>query len=433
MSILMILLALVVLGIVVFFHELGHFIAAKKVGIRVFTFSIGFGPRLWGFTKDETDYRISAIPFGGYVAMAGEEIADRKGEADEFASKTPFERFCVAFAGPFMNFILAAVLIWVVTLVGEREPAYLSNMVVGVVQQGSLADTAGLQMGDTLVRLNGKKITDWDYFFKKVMLSKKKVIITFTREGQEFSKEIVLVREKMTGAVNVGILPAINPVVGEVLPDSAAAKAGFLPDDTITAIGGKRISYWNEVSIVMNDVYVKDKEIAVEVLRDGTPVTVSIVPVLNAEGKPELGVLVKLEERVVRSSFINSFGDTAKRYWSMVQDMWTAIALLVTNSISVKTMAGPIGIVQMTSKVAQFGLISLLTFIAFISINLGIVNLLPIPITDGGQIVFVILEKMMGKPLSKKTMTRIMNVGFYMIIALALFVTYNDVLRLFKK
>lgn len=433
MSIIMIVLALVVLGIVVFFHELGHFIAAKKVGIRVYTFSIGFGPRLWGFTKDDTDYRISAIPFGGYVAMAGEEIADRQGESDEFASKTPFERFCVAFAGPFMNFILAAVLIWVVTLVGEREPVYLSNMVVGVVQQGSLADTAGIQMGDTLVSLNGKKITDWDRFMKKVLLSKKTVSLTYSRDGKEYTQEITLLRDKMTGAVNLGISPGFNPIIGEVMTDSPAAKAGLLPDDTITAIGGKKISCWDEVAIALSEVYTKDKEVTIEVVRNGNPMTFTMLPELNEEGKPKLGVVVKLEERVVRSSFINSFGDTAKRYWGMVQDMWTAIALLVTNSISVKTMAGPIGIVQMTSKVAQFGLISLLTFIAFISINLGIVNLLPIPITDGGQIVFVILEKIMGKPLSKKTMMMIMNVGFYMIIALALFVTYNDVLRIFKK
>lgn len=433
MSILMIVLALVVLGIVVFFHELGHFIAAKKVGIRVYTFSIGFGPRLWGFKKDDTDYRISAIPFGGYVAMAGEEIADRKGESNEFASKTPFERFCVAFAGPFMNFVLAAVLIWVVTLVGEREPAYLSNMVVGVVQQGSLADTAGIQMGDTLISLNGKKITDWDRFLKKVMLSKKSISLTYAREGKEYTKELTLVRDTMTGAVNLGLFPGFNPIIGEVMENSPAKNAGLLPDDTITAIGGKKISCWEEVATTLNEVYVKDKEITIEVLRNGTAMTVLLIPGINADGKPMLGVTVKMEERLIRSSFIDSFGATATRYWSMVQDMWTAIALLVSNTISIKTMAGPIGIVQMTSKVAQFGLTSLFIFIAFISINLGIVNLLPIPITDGGQIVFVILEKIMGKPLNKKTMAMMMNVAFYMLIALALFVTYNDILRIFKK
>ncbi len=428
----MIILALAVLGVVVFFHELGHFVVAKKVGIKVYTFSIGFGPKLWGFTRNDTDYRISAIPFGGYVAMAGEEVADRKGEADEFASKTPFQRFCVAFAGPFMNFVLAAVLIWIVMLVGEKEPAYLSDMVVGFVQKDSVAMTAGFQTGDKIIALNGKKATDWDHFLKNIMLSRNTITITYQRNGQTFDTTMQLKRNNMTGAVDLGLTPGFNPIIGEVQKDTPAAKFGLKPGDIITAINDKQITCWDEILIYLDTTTLVNDTAIVTVDRNGEKMAFELKELKKENGRYMLGISLKLEEKLVRYSFLKSFPAAAVRYWGMMKDMYTALELLFSRNISFKTMAGPIGIVQMTSAVAKFGIISLFTFIAFISINLAIVNLLPIPITDGGQIVFVLIEKITGKPLSKKFLNAAMNVGFAMLIALAIFVTYNDFVRIFK-
>jgi len=237
--ILYILIAVFILGIVVFFHELGHFLLAKKNGIKVYTFSIGFGPKIWGKEYKGTEYRISAVPFGGYVAMAGEELEDRKGDPDEFASKTLWQRFQVVFAGPLMNFILAFVVIWLALIIGVNEPVRETELKIGWIEEESIAREAGMAVGDTITALNGKPVKNWKDFTNKLIFSKEEATITWLSQGKTMTADITLKRDPYTGMVLFGAAPGHPAVVRAVESESPAGKAGILPGDRIVSLDGE--------------------------------------------------------------------------------------------------------------------------------------------------------------------------------------------------
>ena len=434
--ILNILVALFILGIVVFFHELGHFIFAKKVGIKVHTFSIGFGPRLWGFVKGGTDYRFSAIPFGGYVAMAGEEIADRKGEPEEFASKTVWERFQVVFAGPLMNFILAFLVIWVVLMIGVRESSDNGDVLVGWVQEASPAEDAGITAGARIISLNGKKVEGWTQFLNKIILSENKAVIEWAGpEGTVSESEFRLERDPFTGMVNLGIAPGNEALVSSVAPDSPAQKSGLMAGDRIVSVNGNKISCAEELVYHMGRLSPGEGDVTLGVARGEEALQIALEAAWDEENSRfVMGIDMTPPENtvLVRYNPLKALPKAFKKLFEMVGQMLLVLKLLFSRVIPVRSMGGAIGIVQMTSRYAELGVAALLQFVAFISINLGIVNLLPIPIADGGQIVFLGLEKAMRRPLSKKTMTVIMNIGWYFVILLLILTTYNDIIRLIK-
>ncbi len=433
--ILSIIVALLILSVVVFFHELGHFIFAKKVGIKVHTFSVGFGPRLWGVKKGGTDYRISAVPFGGYVAMAGEEIDERTGAGDEFGSKSVWERFQVVFAGPLMNFVLAFLVIWVVFMAGVYEPSE-ADVVVGWVQEDSPAVEAGFSTGDTIVEVDGKKPYNWGDFINKVILADKVADIKWVdRNGVEHEKEIPLERDPYTGMVTMGIAPGNPSVINSVNAGSPAADAGLIKGDLITQVDGADICCAEELIFYMTKLDKETETVRLTVKRDGDVFERDVRPQWDKEGaRFVMGLdLTPEEQRVkVRYNPFKALGKAFTRLYEMVVQMLVVLKLLFSRALPVRSMGGAIGIVQMTSKYTQLGIVALLQFVAFISINLGIVNLLPIPIADGGQIVFLMLEKIMKRPLSKKTMNIIMNIGLYLVILLLILTTYNDIVRIIK-
>jgi len=433
--ILYILIAVFILGIVVFFHELGHFLLAKKSGIKVYTFSIGFGPKLWGKEYKGTEYRISAVPFGGYVAMAGEELEDRKGEPDEFASKSLWQRFQVVFAGPLMNFILAFAVIWLALIIGVNEPVRDTELKIGWVEEGSIAQEAGMEVGDTIIALNGKPVKSWKEFTNKLIFSKEKTTITWLSRNKTVSADITLKRDPYTGVVLFGAAPGHPAVVRSVETESPAGKAGILPQDRIIALNGEEITCAEELVMRLMSPEKAKGSLLLTVDRKGEEVNIPVEAVWDEEAHRNiLGVDLtpEIKTQMVRYNVFRAVGQAFKKLTCMIGQLFVILKLLLTGDLPARSMGGAIGIVQMTAQVAQFGFVAVLEFIAFISVNLGIVNLLPIPIADGGQIVFLGIEKITGRPLSKKTMGIIMNIGLYLVIALLILTTYNDIMRIIK-
>jgi len=434
-----ILLALIILGIVVFFHELGHFIFAKKVGIKVYTFSIGFGPKIWGVKYKGTLYKLSLIPFGGYVSMAGEEIDDRTGDKNEFASKSLWERFQVIFAGPMTNFILAFLLMWVVLMIGIEEPVDKKSPMEVYVKEGSIAHEIGLETGDEIISVNGKKIGYWHQFLEEVSLTSGKATIRWKDKDQNKIKinKINFKRDEYTGGVDtedLGLSPLIKTEIAKVEKNSPADNAGIKSGDIITRVNGEKVEYSHEVSNFIKKLNNK-KKLSIKVLRNGEIIN------LNAELKKRknnngfyLGVLFNynIETQVVKYSFFKAFYKGGERFVNWIVKIYDMLKLLVTGSTSVKTISGPVAIVKVTSIFAELGLSSLLNFLSLISLNLGIVNLLPIPIADGGQILFILIEKIKGEPINEKTISIIMQISTLILISLAIFITYNDIIKIIK-
>lgn len=419
--------AIFVLGIVIFFHELGHFLMAKREGIKVEKFSIGFPPKLFGIKRGDTEYVISAIPIGGYVKMAGENPEEElKGEPWEFRSAPVGKRMRIVIAGPLLNFILGFVLFSLIAMIGV--PTY-SN-IVGKVEKGSPAQIAGILEGDKIIKINNTNINNWTELTKIISKSSGKIELTILRDNKEIKKEIVINKER-----EIGISPYISTKIKDVIRGYPAQKAGLKPGDVITAINGIKVSQWNEMAEIIRKN--PGKELVFEIKRQETQMTVKIIPVAKPGYDPE-----KKEEIKVGSIGITSCSEVYRvnplaALWqgllqtiAMIQLIFIILGQLILGELSFKFLAGPIGIIQMSGEQAQLGLISLLSFIAMLSVNLGVINLLPLPLLDGGHVIFLTIEKIRGKAMSVKTQATIQWIGILIIVSLLILVSHNDIRRL---
>ncbi|MFH1449003.1 MAG: RIP metalloprotease RseP [bacterium] len=429
-----ILATLLTLGLVIFFHELGHFIMAKKVGVKVEKFSIGFGPKLLGFNYNGTQYLISAIPLGGYVKMKGEERSEElTGEVDEFYSRPVGDRAKIVFFGPLLNFILAFLFFIMVFMIGL--PVLKLDNRVGLVEKGSLAWKEGVQKGDVITHVNGKKVEEWEdaeEAFLKGSL-KGKIVIEVVREDKLLKKVLIISEEDQSKFL--GIHPFIPPVVGKLEKGSPALKAKMEEGDEILKINEKDISCWSEMSEIIH--HSKPTPLKILVKRKDQEILFKITPILKEiqgkEGVIQVGAIgISPKTKIQRYGPIDSIKKAFTQLVISIQYVFFVLWKLISGGISVKYLAGPLGIAQIAGQQAQGGLMSLLFFIAFLSVNLGVLNLLPIPALDGGHLLFFALEKLRGKALSGKTQEITSQVGFSILIALILFVTFNDILRVVK-
>lgn len=422
--------ALVVLGIVVFFHELGHFLAAKRQGIKVEQFAIGFPPKLFAFKRGETEYRICAIPCGGYIKMAGENPDEElKGEPWEFRSASIGKRMKIVTAGPLMNFALGFVLFSLIAMLGI--PTY-SN-IVGKVEKDSFAQMAGILAGDKIIRINDVKTNNWTELISALSSSSGKVELTILRDNQEIRKEII--REKKDKDKEIGISPYVSTKLKEVMKGSPAQKAGLKKGDVVTSINGKQIFQWDEMAGIIRKN--PGKELVFGINREGKLLDVKIIPAAkpgyDADKKKEIKVgsigILSCSE-MYRVNPLTALWHGLLQTWATIQVIYLILWQLIQGALSYKLLAGPIGIVQMSGEQAQLGLTYFLGFIAMLSVNLGVVNLLPLPILDGGHVLFLTIEKIRGKALSIKTQTAIQWVGITIIVGLTLLVSNNDIRRL---
>ncbi len=423
----------VVLGIMILVHELGHFLAAKWFGVRVDVFSIGFGKRLVGFRRGGTDYRISALPLGGYVKMAGENpLESRTGAPDEFMSHPRWQRFVIAIAGPAMNIILAVAVLTGVFMVHYEHPVFLDQpAVIGWVVENSPAAKAGVEQGDRIVRIDGEQDPTWEDVMLKVMISPKQPVDVAIQRGTQVSEKQI--QPQADGAeqyASVGWVPDQPITVTELEPDMPAAKAGLKLGDDIIAINGLPMrSLFNVIQYLQHN---GSNPVDVTVVRGGQQIHLAMTPLQTVEGSQKSFRLGFRSEpvnvdKLPFAQALNRSLEENKKYSFLIVDL---VRKMLEHKVSIKQMEGPIGIGRATGEAArQPGWTPLLSLVAMISLNLGVFNLLPIPILDGGIIMLLIIESIMRRDISIRIKERIYQTAFVFLILFFAVVIYNDLMK----
>ena len=429
---------LFVLGVLVFIHELGHFLLARWNGVRVITFSLGFGPKLLKVQRGDTEYCISAIPLGGYVKMAGENPEDpHTGADDEFLAKSKWQRFQILIAGPVMNLVLAVVLLALVLLQGASVLAFLDRpAVVGAVQAGSPAEKAGIVPGDTITKFGTADVRTWEHLDMAVAARPERdVELTVIRNGTE---QRLKIRPDLTelktrngarfevGAI--GVMPDVYPSVASFVKDKPAESSGLKAGDLILALDGVRMVFSSQVAEAISKKP-GDKPIEFRIRRDGNDQTITIMPYREGD-QTRVGLYMSEATRSYKPSFIEAIGMSVQRNIEMAGLILNTLKDLVTGEASPKQLMGPVGIAQLSGESAQAGWIALLSLMASISLNLGLLNLMPIPVLDGGHIFIMAIETISRRDFSLQVKEKMLFVGFVLLMTLMATVIYNDLMRI---
>jgi regulator of sigma E protease len=427
-----------VLGVLVFVHELGHFLAAKRVGIRVLKFQLGFNPTIISFRRGDTEYGIGALPLGGYVKMAGEAPEDVEVDEngrpvhhpDEFMSRSKWERFQVLIMGPVMNIVLALVVVAFVKYhVGAFKSFADEPPIVGATRTGSPAERAGIVAGDRILSIGDRRVDTWRQFFLAVATRSpnRETSIAFERQGEILERKITPVAQPgdRFEVADVGVVPNAHPHVSYLSPGEPADKAGFKVGDVILAINGQPIIFADE----LHGAIVKGHGASIRVLiaRGEERLSIDVV------ARPETGLigLRPVDEathfdlnpwQAVRASIDENLENATLIGQTLVG--------LLKRETSPKQLMGPIGIAQMAGETAAISLVALFNYMAMISLNLGLVNLLPIPVLDGGHIFIMALEGVARRDFSVRLKEKMLLAGLVLILMLMVTVIYNDLTRI---
>jgi regulator of sigma E protease len=418
---------LIVIGILVFVHEFGHFVMAKRAGVRVEKFSLGMGPKIFGFKKGDTEYVLSALPLGGYVKMAGENPdEDPTGAPDEFQSKTVWQRAKIAATGPLTNIILAFIIMPLVFMVGTYSEGPAK---VGYVEKGSPAERAGFMSGDVIEEINGRSISDWTRALTLIAVNPDTdVTVIIERQGE---KKALTLRPDLATELKIGtsgLVPDMPAEIGKLKPGFPAEQAGVMVNDKIIAVDGKTIYHWIQFSTLVRDS--KGSKLTLTLERDGKRMEKIITPKEDG-GRQVIGVEPVMRLVFKKYGFFESLRLGFDKTIESVDLTFITLKKLITFDLSIKTLGGPVMIAQMSGQAAAAGLSAFLSLLAMISISLGVLNLLPIPVLDGGMILFLVIEAIRKKPLSRKVMEVSQSIGAGLLITLIAVVSYNDVMRMF--
>ncbi len=412
-----------VLGVLVFIHEFGHFIMAKLVKIRVERFSLGFPPRMIGKKIGETDYCLSWIPIGGYVKMSGmiDESLDKdsiKGEPWEFMSKPIFQRFLVIFAGPLMNILLAVFIFSGITYVkGVNEPA---GPTIAAVNPGSFAEHAGFQKGDLILSVEGRTVLTWSEI-QEYKLKNAPVPVQWKRGDAILSGMLI-------SSFADSLQRTYPPLVGEVMPDSPAAAVGIQKGDRITGIDEQSILTWEDLTSIVHEK--PGVKLMITWSRNDQILSASVVPTSDSpDGKGRIGIGVDTHH--VQVGMFHSIAAGYQYSAYMVKVVYLSLKRIIAGQESFKNaFGGPIVIAKMAGESARSGMENLLLFMAFLSLNLGILNLLPIPVLDGGHLLFLAIEGVIRKPIPTKAKIVFQQIGMALLLAFMVFVIINDIRRI---
>jgi regulator of sigma E protease len=443
---------LVVLTVLVFIHELGHFAVARWCGVRVEVFSIGFGPELFGFTdRTGTRWKFSWLPLGGYVRMFGQDENVIEGEAARplsdaerkvsFKDKNVGQRMAIVAAGPAANFLFAIVVLALIyVFVGKP---YI-DPVVGVVTPGSAAANAGLQTRDRIVSMNGSPVSEFGDIEIIVQLNlDQPLAIVLDRAGKQIEltahPKVVPTKDLFGNNVKMaqlGIAPHLEPVIGEVVGGSAAGAAGLQPGDRILVLNGTPVTDFGQVVTTVRES--GDQPLAMTIDRGGNQLQLTAHPAIveakDESGKtirmPRLGIAAEATQSKIRVGPLDATVAAGKEVYTQSLVMLTGLWQMVSGARSSEDIGGVLRIAKMSGDVAQIGTVSLILFSVMLSINLGLINLFPVPMLDGGHLVYYAVEAVRGKPLGQKVQEFGLKVGLALVLSLMLFATWNDLVYL---
>lgn len=441
---------IIALGVLVLIHEWGHFIVARLSGIHVEQFSIGFGPKLFSFKPGPTEYKICLLPLGGYVKLYGEDpIAEADGNVQKakeiaaspksFAAKSLGKRLATVFAGPGMNLVLCLVLMPLVFMIGRNMPRYLddSPQVLGVVA-GSPAALAGFQVGDKILKINGDQVDLWSDALNWILLHPgDAAVFTLARQDQSLEVPVTIIKEPQSNqeigylGIEPGFFVGNDPIVGDVATNSPAFDSGLQANDVITQIDNQAVATWTEMTEIVRGS--GGRELSVSFKRGDVLQTVTVKPQFDEAEKVWLMGITKHQDEGLWVNKKYGFIDAIvlgtmenKKLFKMTGDV---LGRLFTFRLSYKALGGPIQIAQATGAAARSGLGSFFYFVAFLSLQLGVLNLLPIPVLDGGHVLFMAIEGIRRKPLSLKIKTGLTQVGLVLLLGLMVIISINDVDR----
>ena len=416
------------LGVIIVVHEAGHLLVAKAFGVRVLTFSVGFGKRLWGFKRGETEYRVSAVPLGGYVRLGGENMEESTGDPREFLSKPRWQRVLVYLAGPAMNVVLAVVLFAGLFMIGIPTMNFPDMPpVIGGVDPGSSAAQAGLLRGDRIAAIDGKPMDNWQDALMTLLTSGGRPLrLSVDRGGRTFEATVTPTKDpKSDRGDTAGILPALRPQIIQVVGGTPAQAAGFRPGDEIRHVDKRAVT--DDKDFVAYIEKRAGQRVEIEVLRDGKALILPVVP-RDDGGVGRIGVQIGYYQRygparaVVESLRFNV---------QIVKDTFAILGKIFKREMSAKgALAGPLEIAKQSGEAARTGFKQLLYMMGFISISIAIMNLMPIPILDGGQIFILTIESVIRRDLSLRLKEVVSQVGFVLIVLLMVMVLWFDFQKL---
>ena len=427
---------IVVLGIMVLLHEWGHFVAAKACGVRVDVFSIGFGPRLWGVKRGDTDYRLSGLPLGGYVKMAGDNPAEeRTGAPNEFLSRPRWQRFIIAVAGPIANIALTFIMFWgIYTFVGTpTDKSWFATPVVAALPQN--ASPNGVRPGDKILQVDGVITPDWKKVFDQISKVQPGSVVSLTvlRDGNPTKLNIPVSNGQVSADTLVGYF-AWPAIIDEIEPGFPADKAGLKPGDLVVSTNGKPIVTWPQLHDLIRSS--DGQTLHFVVRRDGKdlPIDITARHTIDPNGQMAwmIGADAKMDTVFERESVLASFKDAGSQTANLTRQIGNIVSGLFRGQVSVRDLAGPVGIVQLSGQAAKRGALTFLPFMAYISLDLGLLNLLPIPILDGGHVLLLLIEGTLRRDLSVAAKERFVQVGLVFLLGLFAFVMYSDILRLIQ-
>ncbi|TVR67599.1 MAG: RIP metalloprotease RseP [Spirochaetaceae bacterium] len=443
-----VLVGLIGLGLVVFVHELGHLVAAKATGITVEAFSVGWGRKIWSFTRGETEYRVSWLPLGGYCKMQGEHALlrawqDRSAtinvEKGDFYAARPWQRILVLLSGPGVNFIFAVIVLAAISMIGYSTFSFPNRIVVAddfFPDPEAPARIAGLQSGDYVTEIDGREIASFrDLQMTVSQSAQRELTLTYRRDGVEESTRIVPALDQSTGAGRIGVFPWVSPVVAAVAPGSPGEIAGLQPGDRIRAVGELPVEHTVALEQAIRGS--RRTTVTLQVERDGSVRETALVPGENEEGHLYLGIAYETME--IRSPDFGPLSGLAEGFRQSVRTLVLTvrgIGLLFAGVDLNQALMGPARITYLVGEVAAegfrsgigIGLLSFFNFLSLISITLFFMNLLPIPALDGGQIVLTFVEIISRRPLHPRLVYRYQVIGNVIILGLLFFAVFNDIL-----
>jgi regulator of sigma E protease len=411
------------LGAIVILHELGHFMVAKLFGVRIAVFSVGFGNRIWGFTKGGTEYRLAALPLGGYVRMGGELAEESTGDPSDFVNKPRWQRILIYLAGPAMNLLLSLTVVAALFMIGFTLQG-LQDLpsVIGTVDPEGAGAKAGLQPGDRVVAIDGKPLILWkDLEFEIATAPERTLKLEIERSGERRQLELVPAKVPRYEYGRAGLLPRLPVRLSVIFDGQPAARAGFESGDSVLKVDGVEIA--TGLDFIKAIEGKAGRQVEIEFLRRTAVMKLPVTPEA-IEGKGRIGVKLDLYRQL-------PLGEAIAESWrynlEIVDKIFQVLGKLFTRQIGAKSaFSGPIEMAKMSGEAAQRGLDELFNMMAFLSISIGILNLLPIPLLDGGQIFILLIESVLRRDLSLRVKERFAQAGFMILMVLMATVIFFD-------